>query len=215
MGNDPPARHLLELSDQLAASLVAFSGRESADQASSTQRVAFESTIDMIVNGFEPTYGGLTTILTLDRPEEPAYTRLRKDRLFDPAFRDSTAVLCLYMHGLARNTMNPTDADRFDSRLQSSVARLCAGQFGFDRDAPDVFETIQRLIHAFLSDTWINAQSPGKDDCLGKVLEDLSLSPDRRTRYAFVVGSQKQPTGCAARFIRALGRARTLFSASM
>jgi hypothetical protein len=211
MSNHPYATRLLELSEHLASSFVAFSGKRPASGTPAVRETCFETLIDMLRAGFEPSYG-LTTIAGLTMPGEPAVNELRKDELFDPAFRDATAVLCLYIHSLARGAMSPTDADRFDNALQSSIARLCAGQFGFDPQPPKVFGTIQELIHLFLSETWINERSIGRDDCLGTVLNHLVLSPDGHTRYAFVVGSKKHPTGCAALFIRALEDTQTLFS---
>jgi hypothetical protein len=211
MQNHPYAGRLLDLSEDLAASFVAFSGRQSASGVPAVQEIAFETVIDMLHSGFEPSYG-LSAIAGLTTPAKPAVAEMRKHELFNPAFRSATAVLCLYMHSIARSTVTPAGADQFDNALQSSIARLCAGRCGFDPEPPKVFETIQELIHLFLSKTWINERSVGKDDCLGKVLNYLSLYPDGKTRYAFVVGSEKQPTGCAASFFRALRRARMLFS---
>ena len=47
-------------------------------------------------------------------------------------------------------------------------------------------------------------ESFGQDDGLGAILNQLSVSQDRLTRYAFVVGSKKQPLGCAPHLIKVI-----------
>src|SRR5579872_7111045 len=151
-------RGLIEISETLAASFVAFSGKKPVRGAVATNDVTFETVFDMIDAGFEPSYG-LSAELSLTplgaepaldemrRQFDPAFiaataAQMRTDELFAPAFRDATAFLCLYIDVCSRQTMTTEDADRFNNGLQSSIARLCAGQFGFDSAAPKAFDTI-------------------------------------------------------------------------
>jgi hypothetical protein len=50
----------------------------------------------------------------------------------------------------------------------------------------------------------LNVESFGSDDGLGVVLGQLRMSPDRQTQYGFVVGSGKQPLGCASHFVKVI-----------
>jgi hypothetical protein len=220
---------LMEISDNLAASFVAFSGKKPVSGALATNDVTFETVFDMIHAGFEPSYGlsaelSLTPLGENEKLDEvrnqydPALIdaiaiEMRKDQLFDPAFRDATAFLCFYMNEFSRQTMTPEDGDRFNNRLQSRIANLCAGQLGFDREPRKVFDKLQELIHLFVSCHWVNVQAIGKDDCLGKILNHLSLSQDGQTRYAFGVGSEKH-VGCVFLFLRAMRNTRNLLNAT-
>jgi len=213
---------LLELSEYLAASFVALSGEKSisVSEVSTQEDAAFETLEDMIRSGFMPRYG-LSAQLSVTPPGEdaaldemrkqfdPAFINvtageIRRDELFGPAFRVATAFLCFCVDHFSRTTMAPNDWDQFNNRFQSSVARFCAGRFGFDPEPRNAFKTIQELIPLFCSKEWINAQTPGKDDCLGKILNYLGHSHGQ-TRYAFLVGSHERPRICAV-YVHAVAR---------
>ena len=122
MSSRPYVRRLLELSDNLAASFVVFSGKQSVGESPTPHDVAFETVFDMIHPGFPPSYGlsaevslwspGEDEVLDEKRKQydptfiEATTAEIRKDELFDPAFRDATAFLCFCMNEFSRTTMN-------------------------------------------------------------------------------------------------------------
>ena len=188
---------LMDLTTYLAAAFVAFSGEQDAD-GRETHEVIFESHFDLEMAGFK----GITKDILLLM--EPDINAMARERLFIPACRDSAAFLCLYSENSAHREMEPQNAERFTNALYTSMAKRCAGRFGFHPEPRYTFDAIQQTIQTFRSDTVLNQESFGTNDALGKVLRHLSVSPDGRTFYAFVVGSKTQALGCAALYVKVL-----------
>jgi hypothetical protein len=118
-------------------------------------------------------------------------------------YQTIAVFLCLYSDNTAQESMKAENAERFGHTLHTSVAKRCAGKFGFDSEPRVTSMTIQEIFPTLLCGKILNNDSFGTDDALGKILQRLKLSSDGRTRYAFVVGSGKQPVGCAAAHLSA------------
>src|SRR2546425_8821131 len=189
------ASGLVELTRYLAASLVAFSGKQPARDAPVGTKAAFETFFDMEQAGFEPVEKDIASLVG------PSVSGMAKESIFNSAYQDATAFLCLYSDNAARNSMRPQNADQFSRALRSSVTNLCAGQFGFQPEPRNAVATIEKVSPVFVCKKMLNVESFGKDDGLGTILNHLRLSPDRQTLYAFVVGSRKQSVGCASHFL--------------
>jgi len=198
------ALEVVEVSGYIAAALVAFSGSRHVTTAD-TGQFAFEDPVAMLGAGFEPKEDILTRSLV------PIASEFVTDELFPAAFRSAIAFICYYVYVVIRRKIKDPD-NRYSNQLQSCVAKLCAGKFGFSSEPATVFDTIQRLIPRFFEKPWINSTCAASDDCLGKILSDLSVEVGNSNRYGFVVGSQKQPIGCAAPFLQALMRLTDVFS---
>lgn len=188
----------MELVGYLAASFVAFSGEQSVSGSSAPHEVVFEDHFEMEQSGFEPVTKEIAVLMAPD-PSDMA-----KERLFFPACRVAVAFLGAYSENVALGSMKPDNAERFGKTLSSSLAKRCAGRFEFHPEPRNTFMAMQETIAGFRSDRALNEQSFGKGDGLGDVLNHLSLSPDGQTCYAFVVGSNTQPLGCAAPFLKVL-----------
>ncbi len=189
---------LLELAEYLAASFVAFSGKQPAKGVLTTKEVLFENHFDMEQAGFEPVTKDISSLLA------PSISEMSKEDHFGAAYRDVTTFLSLCSDNQASRAMKPQNAEQFCRALYSAVALRCAGKFGFESEPRDAFMTIKKLLPVFLCERMLNRDAFGKEDGLGNLLIRLSVSPDGNTRYAFVVGSQQQPLGCASPFVRVL-----------
>jgi hypothetical protein len=194
----PFVMSLSHLIDYLAASLVVFSGEQPATPDLPSKQVAFENSFEMQLLGFK---------LVSNDPIEalsPDARKMQTERLFPAAYRAATAFLSLYSDNAARKNMRLENAEFFVEGLHIKVARENACQYGFDPEPRKTLEAIQALMPTFLCSRTLNEDSFGVDDGLGKILEHLSLSSDGKTRFAFVVGSQKQKLGCAVHYLKVL-----------
>jgi hypothetical protein len=189
---------LMELIEYLAASLVSFSGQQRTQEGDGRHQVVFQDYFEMEMSGF---LAATTNVIAL---VEPNTTDMQGKELFGPAYRDAAAFLSLYSDNAARNNLKPENAEMFVKTLHTSVATRCAGKFGFDPEPRNAFMTLQQLIPTFICKRMLNEESYGIDDDLGNILQHLSLSADGQTWYAFVVGSKKQPVGCAASYLKVL-----------
>ena len=191
-----------ELSGRLAAAIIAFSGI----QSDVTNERMFETVAEMLLAGFEPRFG-ITQVV------EPEPIELSKDELFPIALRAATALVCYYIDSVIRNErLDPEN--RASNSLQSSVAKLYAGKFGFDPEPRNVFQSIQDMIHTFISKTWINVRSVGQGDSIGQVLRYITQNSNGNSCYAFVVGSERSPVGCGTSFMETMLKARQAFVGS-
>ncbi len=195
---DSFAPSLLALATNVAASFVGFSGETPADAGSERFEVVFEQSIEMILSGFKLFTQDVALLI------KPNLREMGNGKLVNAAYRDATAFLCLYSENVAVRSMKEDNAEQFANTLYSSVAKRCAGQYGLSSEPREVFDILQNLIQIFRSDTVLNEDSFGKNDALGNVLNHLKLSEDGLTRYAFLVGSKKQPLGCAAHYMATL-----------
>jgi hypothetical protein len=194
---DSYAAGVLELAAYLAAAFVVFSGEQAAD-GGPKPNVVFGNTFEMQLSGFRVFTNDPFALL------QPSASEAMKSPLYAPAYRASVAFVCLYSENTSIGRMKPENAERFSNTLYSSVAVRCAGHYGFPAEPRDTFMIIQEVIQDFRSNKVLNDQSFGEGDALGKVLNHLSMSLDKRTSYAFVVGSNKQPAGCAAHYVKVL-----------
>jgi hypothetical protein len=189
---------LLELTGYLAASFVAFSGKQSRAEAVAAKEVIFESHFEMESAGFEPVTKDFVSLT------EPSISEMSKEEHFDAAYRDVTAFLCLCSENAALQSMKRENYEQFCRTLHLSLAGRCAGKFGFDPEPRNAFMTIQEFVPVFLCEKFLNPDCFGKQDGLGNLLNHVSSSLKGQTRYAFVVGSNQQPLGCASAFITVL-----------
>ena len=96
--------------------------------------------------------------------------------------------------------MREGNADRFSAALLPAMLKHIA--FHISSFTPANLESELRGVLPQLSCTrLLNKESFGRGDCLGKILEQLSVSSDRSTAYAFVVGSAQQPLGCTQAYL--------------
>lgn len=193
------ASGLVELIEHLAASLVVFSGKRAVVSRVKPGKTAFESHFEMEQAGFDP--GEKKDIARLLAPN---IEDLKKD--IDPelacrAFRITTAFLCLYSQNAAHKYMKPKNAALFSEALFRFVSESSAGRFGFSSNPLQVANTIKEFFTAFGHVRLLNQQSFGDGDCLGVLLNYLSLSHNGSIEYGFVVGSKKQKLGCATAII--------------
>jgi hypothetical protein len=189
---------LMELIEYLAASLVAFSGQQPTNETDGRHQVVFQDHFEMEMAGFLPATKDVILLV------EPSVADMQGAELFRSAYRDAAVFLSLYSDNAARSNLRPENAEMFVKVLHVSVAKRCAGKFGFDPEPRNAFVAIQELIPIFLCKIMLNEGSYGVDDGLGNILQHLSLSCDGQTRYAFVAGSKQQPVGCAASYLRVL-----------
>lgn len=190
---------LEDLIKYLAASLVVFSGHQQVQEGDAHAQVAFEDHFELELAGFHPVSQDIADLMG-----EPSPTKMQAEKLFPAAYQAATAFLSLYSDHTARKTMRPENAQLFVKSLHINVAKRSACQYGFDPEPRNAFTAIQTLIPTFLCERMLNQVSFGVDDGLGKILQHLSLSKDGKTRFAFVVGSQKQSVGCAALYLKVL-----------
>jgi hypothetical protein len=195
---DSYASGLLQLTSYLASSFVAFSGEQPVGENGGAHETVFEDHFEMELSGFKSVTKDIAFLT------QPNITEMVKERLFNPAYRHAAAFLCLYSENAALGNMKPENAERFANALYSSVAKRSAGQFGFHQEPRNTFMAMQEVIPVFRSNKVLNELSFGRADALGNVLNHLSLSEDKRTRYGFVVGSKNQPLGCASPFVKVL-----------
>jgi hypothetical protein len=189
---------LEELIDFLSASLVVFSGHQNLQEGDGPQQVVFEDSFEMVLSGYHLVTEDVTDLM------EPSATKFQTEKLFPSAYRASTAFLSLYSDNAARKNMRPENAELFVKSLHINVAKRTAGHHGFDPEPRNSFTAIQTLIPTFLCTRMLNEASFGVEDGLGNILQDISLSTDGKTRYAFLVGSKKQSLGCAAPYLKVL-----------
>jgi hypothetical protein len=182
----------------LAASLVAFSGKQPASETAADSKVVFETHFEMELAGFESDTKDVCSLLA------PSVSEMANESLFNLAYQVAVAFLCLYSADSAHKSMRPENAEEFSYALDFSVATMCAGRFGFHPEPRNVFEAIQELRPNFVCQKMLNMESIGRDDALGTILNQLRISPDRQTRYAFVVGSKTMSLSCAAHFVQVI-----------
>ena len=186
-----------DLGEYLAASFVAFSGSQEWDERAAPKDVMFETHFDMEQAGFSPGCKDIAVLVA------PGANETAGHPLFGLAYRHAISFICAYSDNVARGAMKPPNAEQFSRTIYSAVATRCAGHFGFEVEPRAALETITGLVPALVCKQMLNIQSFGTDDGLGNLLRHLNLSSGR-TRYAFVVGSQKQSLGCASAYLKVL-----------
>ncbi|MGE5053539.1 MAG: hypothetical protein ACM3WP_05180 [Acidobacteriota bacterium] len=196
------ALEIVEVSGRVAAAIVAFSGKWQGNGTFGA-RIRFENSTDMLCGGFEPRFGMLQTA-------NPDASELCQDELFPGAFRMAIALVCHFVRTVLQDKTQGLTI-QYLGDLQWSVAKLCAERFGFNQRPAQVLETIRQHALPFDEKIWINTESAGENDCFGKILDDLSTAGNSN-RFGFLVGSEKQPIGCAALFMGALIRLQDVFS---
>lgn len=182
----------------LASSLVAFSGKQPASETAADSEIVFENHFEMEVAGFEPVTEDICSLVA------PSVSEMENESLFNSAYQVAVAFLCLYSADVAHKSMQPENAEEFSYALDFSIAAMSAGRFGFHPEPRNVFEAIQELRPNFVRHKMLDMESFGRGDVLGTILNQLSMSPDRQTRYAFVVGSRKQSLSCATHFVKVI-----------
>ncbi len=183
----------------LASSLVAFSGKQPASETAADSKLVFETHFEMELAGFESVRDDVVSLAA------PSVSEMANESLFNSAYQVVVAFLCLYSANAAHKSMRPENAEEFSYALDFSIATMSAGRFGFHPEPRNVFEAIQELRPNFVCQKMLNMESIGRDDVLGTILNQLRISPDRQTRYAFVVGSRTLSLGCAAHFVQVIG----------
>jgi hypothetical protein len=192
------ASGLEDLAEYLASSLVVFSGKRHTSETPVDSKLAFENHFDMESAGFDPVTKDIADLAA------PSLSTMVNESLFNSAYQVAVAFLCLYSGDAAHRTMQPENAEQFSLALNSSVAKMSAGRFGLHPEPRNAFRTIRQLFSGLPCQRMLNMESFGQDDGLGAILNQLSVSQDRLTRYAFVVGSKKQPLGCAPQLIKVI-----------
>jgi hypothetical protein len=193
------ASHLPELSEYLAASLVAFSGKLTVEDEKESVPFAFLDHFEIVLSGFKP-------VVPSDAAQfiEPSAGTMAKEELFPAAFRDSVAFLSLIVDNSVRKHMQPNNAEIFIKTFHVSVAKACAGKYRMPSEPREGFMMIQQLIPTFLCKRMLNVNAYGSEDGLGNLLKHLSVSGSGKTRYAFVAGSDKQRLSCAGPYLNVL-----------
>jgi hypothetical protein len=93
------ARHLLDLSNKMAAAVVAFSGDKPAcDPVDTDDPFLFLTHFDMEQHGFEPVTKDIAQLI------DPVPEEMHDYNLFGPAYRASTAFLWWHTYISARKT---------------------------------------------------------------------------------------------------------------
>jgi hypothetical protein len=190
------ASGLEERAGFLASSLVAFSGKQPASETVADSKTVFETHFEMELAGFESARDDIVTLVA------PSVSEMANESLFNSAYQIVVAFLCLYSANVAHKSMRPENAEEFSYALDFSIATMSAGRFGFHPEPRNVFEAIQELRPNFVCQKMLNTESIGRGDVLGTILNQLKMSPDRQTRYAFVVGSKTVSLSCAAHFVQ-------------
>ncbi len=193
------ASGLVHRAEVLASSLVAFSGQQPASEAAADSEVAFENHFEMELAGFEPVTKDICSLVA------PRVSEMANESLFSSAYQISVAFLCLYSADVAHKSMQLENAEEFSYALDFAIATMSAGRFGLHPEPRNVFEAIQELRPKFVCHKMLNMESFGRDDGLGAILNHLRISADRRTRYAFVVGSRNQSLSCATHLVKVIG----------
>jgi len=194
------ASGLVELIDHLTASLVAFSGKKSIlDENHNIEMSVFENHSEMIKAGFDPFD---TAIGGLIAPNIEKIEQTVDSDFLHSTFKYTTAFLCLYSENAAHKHMKPENATLFSSALYCAIAERTAGRFGFISDPRQVAKTINELLPLFRCDRLLNKQTIGKDDVFGSLIKHISFLQGGSTQYGFVVGSEKQPLGCATAMLK-------------
>ena len=185
-----------ELAAYLAAALVAFSGQESVTESTAVEELIFENPVRMLTHGFESNFGLSAALISVPQ--------MSQHELFGNAYKQSVAIICRYITSMVRKKLRSEVADQFLYYLESAIAGVCAGRYGFPKDHDAASAVIQRLMPAYNCETMLNLDFPGSDDALGQLLRNLNRSDDGKVCYCFSVGSKNQPIGCGAPFIKVL-----------
>ena len=186
--------------EYLAASMVAYSGHQSwsATGARLPNQIVFMNHFEMEVAGYEPVTKDMVELVN------PSITDMQKEELYGAAYQAFSAYLSIAYQNAARKNMDEENALTFSNAIDSSIAEICAGRFGFDIIPQNTFERIGELIPRFLNKNALSVESPGIDDALGNIFLYLSRSSDGKTRYSFVVGSKVQILGFVTPYLRIL-----------
>jgi hypothetical protein len=183
---------ITELSAHFAAVLVAFSGHKKAYSSKQEAR-PFEDHFDMEQSGYVPLTKDIADLTGgIDPDINP--------KLFSRAFLIVSAFAILHSQSCAYRHMREDNAHSFSVALVPAMLKQIAPYVsGSTRTG---LEGELREVLSHLSCTkLLNKESFGRGDCLGKILEQLSVSEDRSAAYAFVVGSPEQPLGCAKEYV--------------
>ena len=189
---DSFANGLLELSENWALILVAYSGSRNADNIVPVYR--FKDHRELVLAGFQPF---TPDIAGLDQSNVPEVV---KQPLFGHAYVCAAAFFSFVADDAAREYMRKDNAEQFGTMLAGFVATKLAGRYGLDTEPRLVFERIQQLTPGFVCNRMLNIEDFGNDDGLGKVLQCLRFSPDGKIAYGVVVGSSKQQIGCGTQY---------------
>jgi hypothetical protein len=193
------ASGLVEVIEVLSASLVLFGGRRLTSSVAETDRTTFETHFEMEQAGFEPIEKDIAA-LTAPRIEE---AQRAEPEFLRSAFRMASGFLCLYSQNCAHRYMKVDNAREFAHSLAASLCQRLAGRFGFNDDPQQVEKQIDDMFAQLCCDKFLDVEAFGRNDALGRLLNCLSLSANRKIQYGFMVGSMNQPIGCAAAVIRA------------
>jgi hypothetical protein len=196
------ASFLIELANHLTASLIAFSGKRAVlTENQKTERTLFENHFEMEQAGFDPFELTISGLIAPSLDEIKA--TVEPDFLYN-TFKNTTAFVCLVSENASHRYMKRENAVLFSSALYYFVAERSAGRFGFSSDASEVVSAINELFFSFRCDKLLNAESVGKNDGFGLLINNISLSQDGLTQYGFVAGSKKQHLGCATAMLKVM-----------
>jgi hypothetical protein len=181
-----------EHSVHFAAVLVAFAGQRKA-YISNQEARPFESHFDMEQSGYESLTKDIADLVGgIDAEVNP--------RLFGRAFLTVSAFALLHSQSCAYRYMHEGNAHRFSVALVPAMLKHIASRVSSSMPT-DLERELREVLTRLSCSKLLNQESFGRDDCLGRILEQLSVSEDRSTSYAFVVGSAEQPLGCAQAYL--------------
>jgi len=121
-------------------------------------------------------------------------------KLFSRAFLIVSAFVILHSQSCAYRHMREGNAHGFSVALLPAMLKHISRYISSSTRTELESELREVLTHLSCAKL-LNKESFGRGDCLGKILEHLSVSADRSTAYAFVVGSAEQPLGCAKAYL--------------
>lgn len=194
---------LIELSTLLAAAVVAFSGciehPTKLDGEGGRREFVFEDHFAMEQAGFSSLTKDLATLL------DPAVPQILSHELYSSAYRVAVAFVMLCSENVALRNMQTVYATAFCRTLRTTVARRCAGTHGFPIEPQQTFLEIKALLPGLVCSKLLNPSSYGEHDGLGNLLRSVVQSQRDEAWRGFVVGSPKQPLGCAQPYGEVLG----------
>ena len=181
-----------ERSAHLASVLAAFAGRKKAYSSQQEAR-PFDTHFDMEQSGYEPVTKDIAELIGgIDPDVNP--------KLFGRAFLTVSAFVLLHSQSCAYRHMHEDDARRFSVALLPAMLKHM-GPYVSGSTRTALESELREVLTHLPCTKLLNKESFGRGDCLGKILEQLSVSEDRSTAYAFVVGSAEQPLGCAKEYV--------------